>query len=88
MPEFGYVSISMRQRKRVLSDSLARPIDRVPGTPKYVRHFYRGGGIARAIFLGAPRRRRHHREGTKLPIMRLCASFDREGTRDRELLGE
>lgn len=29
-----------------------RPIDRVPGTQRHVRHFYRGG--IEAIFLGAP----------------------------------
>lgn len=85
----GYVtSISSAATKApiVCEVTHLRPIDRVPGTPKHVRHFYRGGHRA-AIFSGAPSarlHRRHRREGTKLPVMRLCASFDRQGTRDRD----
>lgn len=76
--------------ERVRSDSLAT--DR-PGTwyPEARSPLLSRGGHRAVIFLGAPSarlHRRHRREGRKLPIMRLCVSFDRGGTRDRELLGE
>lgn len=49
-----YVNLHAATKKapdRVRSDSLATDRPGVPGTPKHVRHFYRGGA-SRGNFLG------------------------------------